>query len=54
MNEYVKSEFAELIIRIHRLASMISPEYSSEAIKLRLLADEMAKVGNEMNEKGRK
>ena len=40
---------SDLIIELHKLATTI--ENSEESLRVRLLADELAKIGNRLHEK---
>jgi hypothetical protein len=48
-NPYGSLSVGEYIIKLHELASNIKD--SEESIKVRLLADELAKIGNRLHEK---
>lgn len=53
MSEQEKIRLSELIIDIHNYARSIEIDNPKEGFAVRLLADDLAKIGNELNEKTR-
>jgi hypothetical protein len=51
MSEQEKKSLSELIIRIHEFARSITIDNPKEGFAVRLLADDLAKIGNILNEK---
>jgi len=54
MSEHEKIRLSELIIDIHKYARSITIDNPKEGFAVRLLADDLAKIGNEIQEKTRK
>jgi hypothetical protein len=54
MSEHGKIRLSDLIIDIHKYARSIEIDNPKEGFAVRLLADDLAKIGNEVNEKIRK
>jgi hypothetical protein len=54
MSEQEKIRLSDLIIDIHRYARSIQIDNPKEGFAVRLLADDLAKIGNELEKKKRK
>jgi hypothetical protein len=54
MSKQEKIGLSDLIIDIHKYARSIEIDNPKEGFAVRLLADDLAKIGNEVNEKIRK
>lgn len=53
MSEQEKKSLSDLIISIHQFARSITIDNPKEGFAVRLLADDLAKIGNTLNEKTR-